>query len=167
MTTNLTDDCTQPQKLLIEKLYAMKVPDIAMHRERLAFGLAVQGCVEIVKAHEAEQATMTAPELTGSGDTSPGYAIRKDAYLGAVANQTAAEDERRNLKKACNHLERMRSRINRVVNVPMSINKMAEELDYISKQAHIAHQRITEMFLNKTNLSQRMELSGEYLQFEK
>lgn len=30
--------------------------------------------------------TMTAPEAVGSGDTSPGYATRKDAYLGAVAN---------------------------------------------------------------------------------
>lgn len=30
--------------------------------------------------------TMTAPDFVGSGDTSPGYAIRKDAYLGAVAN---------------------------------------------------------------------------------
>lgn len=75
---------------------------------------------------------------------------------------TSTIDEQRNLKKACNHLERMRMRIDKIINEPMSISKMTDELDYISKQAQIAHRQIIKLFMDKTDFFQRIDLSNEY-----
>lgn len=71
-------------------------------------------------------------------------------------------DDQRNLKKACNHLERMRMRIDKIINEPMPLNKMTNELLYVSTQAQIAHKRIIELFMNKTDIFQRMDLGEEY-----
>lgn len=81
---------------------------------------------------------------------------------GGLPTVNSLVDEQRNLKKACNHLERMRMRIDKVINEPMSIGKMTDELEYVSKQAQIAHRRIIELFVNKTDLFQRLDLGNEY-----
>lgn len=57
MSSNLTNQ-------LINKLYATKVPEMANHRERLAFGIAIQSCVEIVRTHIDEDLTPKGGELS-------------------------------------------------------------------------------------------------------
>lgn len=71
-------------------------------------------------------------------------------------------DEKRNLKKACNHLERIRMRADKILNEPMSVHKMSKELKTLSEQAHLAHRRINELFFNNTHLFERLALGEEY-----
>lgn len=71
-------------------------------------------------------------------------------------------DEKKNLRKALNHLERISRNAREIVEKPMSLNKLAEELNHLAKTATLAHGRIIKVFMENTDIFERMELGNEY-----
>lgn len=71
-------------------------------------------------------------------------------------------DKKHNLKRACNHLERVARTARDILEKPMSITELARELEFLHKQSSLAYRRINDLFMENTDLGERMTLGREY-----